>query len=266
MATTLMISGGYFLEPVSVILVGPTTIYTLPVQAVSHQVLTAIVPEGLQAQEYQVLVANDNQPGGAAISPTPGTLALFDPADACFYDFFESGAGQWQRGGDWGIATLSTGERAMTDSPIGPYKNPADYGSGTISFTTSITSPAFNLAGCPNPVLTFRHAYELAKMGDSQDTATVEISTDNGRIWTPLTSYTGGGIFTGLDSQEVLSSEWGDLKRNTDWRQAQIDLGDYTGTVRLRFNLQVTDTISSRGWILDNLMVTSGTGAESDNK
>ena len=59
----------------------------------------------------QVYVGNGNQPGGLALS-NPGTFALFDPATACFYDFFESGAGQWQTNGDWGIVILPSGERA----------------------------------------------------------------------------------------------------------------------------------------------------------
>jgi hypothetical protein len=78
----------------------------------------AVGNAGLPAREYQVRVVNGD--GGVAVG---GSFALYDPAEACFYDFFESGASRWQRGGEWDIITLPSGEQAITDSPTGPYKN-----------------------------------------------------------------------------------------------------------------------------------------------
>jgi hypothetical protein len=249
---TLTISGGYYLPPVQVSLVGPTATYTLPLKTLTPVSVTAIVSRGLAAREYQVMVYNLNQPGGPAASAKPGSFALFSPDQACFYDFFESGASQWQLGGDWAIVVLPNGERAMTDSPLGPYRNAGDYGSGLLSQTTIITSKPFSLAGCANPQLTFRHDYALAKVGTSQDLGRVEISKDNGQTWTRLASYTGGSIF-GVGSSDVSSPEWATV----NWKTVKVNL-PYTGTVRLRFSLTVDKEASARGWILDNLRVTAG--------
>jgi hypothetical protein len=196
-------------------------------------------------------VTNGNQPAGLATSLTPGKFALFDPLAACFYDFFESGASKWQLDGNWDIVTIAPGgERAMTDSPAGPYKNAGDYGEGLTTFTTHITSVPFDLSNCPNPVLIFRHDFIMAKVGDSQDTGRVEISTDNGLTWTPLISYTGGGVF-GLNTQESASTEWA----TPAWKDAIIDLGAFSGIVQLRFSLQVDGGASDKGWVLDDLVV-----------
>jgi hypothetical protein len=233
--------------------VGPTATYTLPVVSVSPYSITTVVSQGLQAREYQVVVVNGNQPGGAAVS-NPGTFALYDPAGACFYDFFESGTGKWTTGGDWGIVILPSGERAITDSPLGPYKNAGDYGSGVMSYATTITSLSFSLAECTNPVLTFQHDYVIAKVGDSQDVARVALSTDNGVTWRNLISYTGGGVFgTDISGQDVSSPEWA----NVDWHDVEISLGAYTGTVQLRLSLTVDEGATDKGWVIDNLLVLS---------
>ena len=126
-----------------------------------------------------------------------------------------------------------------------------------MTHTTSITSPAFNLADCEAPVLTFRHDYLVAKVDSSQDVARIDISTNHGITWTQLASYTGGGIFGAeLGSQDISSPEW----NNVNWENLQIDLNPYTNamTISLRFSLEVNDDgVSSKGWIFDNLMVKS---------
>ncbi len=250
LTTTLVISGGYFLPPVEVALAGPTATYTLPVTSVSAYSITAVVTRGLPAREYQVRLVN----GDGGVSPVPGVFALYDPADACFYDFFESGAGKWQLSGTWGIAILPSGERAMTDSPAGNYNSAIP---PLLTYTTSITSPVFSLTACATPTLTFRHDYVLAKVGASQDTGRVEISTDSGATWTELARFSGGGIFgEGAGAQEVAAPEWA----NITWKKVGIDLGGYSGMVRLRFSLEVDQNVSDKGWVIDNVMVGPGTG------
>jgi hypothetical protein len=251
--TPLEITGGYFLSPVEVALLGPTSTITLPLSSVSPYAISAEVPLGLPAHEYQVIAINRNQPGGAALSPVPGTFAVYDAATACFHDFFESGAGQWQRSGEWSIVTLPDGDRAMTDSPAGPYKSARDYDGEAITYTTYITSQPFSVDDCPAPVLTFRHDYVIAQMGASQDVGRVEVSTDDGATWRELARY-GSNISVGtrgLGSADMTSSEWMDA----DWQRVKISLGAYTGTVRLRFGLEVDRYLSDKGWVLDDVMV-----------
>ena len=117
------------------------------------------------------------------------------------------GASKWDRdpGADWEIAILPSGERAMTDSPLGNYDSAI---APDVALTTSITSTAFSLLECSNPVLNFRHDYVIAKVGESQDTGRVEISTDAGATWTTLAQYSGGGIYDGRAVQDQAAPEW----------------------------------------------------------
>jgi len=246
---TLVISGGYFLPPLQVTLVGPTATYSLPLLSVSPYSITAVVSQGLQAREYQVVVLNGNQPGGAAVS-NPGTFALFDPAEACFYDFFESGTSKWERDGEWAIAILPDGERAMTDSPTGTYNNAIP---PAVTQTTAITSMAFSLLSCPNPVLAFRHDYVVDNRPPSQDVGRVEITDDGGVTWGELANYSGGGIFD-LSTQDVEAPEWISI----NWQDIEISLNAYTGTIQLRFSLEVDQFGADKGWVIDNLRVMRG--------
>ncbi|MEM7132272.1 MAG: FG-GAP-like repeat-containing protein [Chloroflexota bacterium] len=252
--TTLIIQGGYFLSPVEITLAGPTSTFTLSLQSLDSTTITATVPTGLPAREYRVQVGNANQPGGSAASLTPGTFALYDPAQACFYDFFESGLGHWQAEGDWNIVIMPDGNRAMTDSPSGPYKNAEDYGVGVSNFTTYLTSNPFSLDSCPSPVLSFNHDYALATVGIEQDFGRVEISADAGVSWTGLLTITDGvNDVNSASLYDQPSTEWA----NGHWRNVQIDLSEYADTVQLRFSLEVNDdSISSKGWVIDDLLVT----------
>jgi hypothetical protein len=258
LTTTLVITGHHFLPPVQIVLLGSDT-YPLSAHIAGSDLITTQVPPDLPAQEYELLVVNGD--GGA--SPAPGTLGLFEPEDACFYDRFESGPNKWERDGDWDIVHLQgLGVRAMTDSPAGAYKNAGDYGGGLITYTTTITSQSFNLTSCTNPTLTFRHDYVLAKLGPSQDVARVEISTDDGATWTELARYSGGGIFgEGQGTQDVESPEW----TSVSWKEVEIGLSDYmggaqspNGGTRLRFSLEVNDdAVASKGWVIDDILVQS---------
>jgi hypothetical protein len=251
--TTLTISGRSFLEPIEVALEDPSSgsSHLLPHTLVSTDVITAVVGQGLPPAEYQVVVRNLNEPGGPAASPMPGTFALYEPlAGARFYDYFESGAGKWVLDGDWAITRLPGGEWAMTDSPAGSYDN-ADPGEKTR--TTTITSQPFSLTGCLSPTLTFRHDYVIARLGPSQDVGRVEISTDDGVTWDVLATYSGGGIYDELAQRTAQpeSEEWQDVQ----WKRVEIDLSEYTGTVRLRFALEVDETVSDKGWVIDDVVV-----------
>jgi hypothetical protein len=108
------------------------------------------------------------------------------------------------------------------------------------------------MENCPNPVLTFRHDYVIAQMGTSQDIGRVEISTDGGATWMELARY-GSPV---IEAQQqtainVTSSEW----TEANWQSVGISLKSYTGTVQLRFGLEVDRYLSEKGWVLDNVMV-----------
>jgi hypothetical protein len=249
--TTLTVHGHGFLSPVELALVGPAATHVLPIVSVSPVALTAVVTKALPAREYQVIVTNRNEPGGGVISPTPGVFVLYEPADACFYDTFESGAGKWQRDGDWAIAVLPQNQRSMTDSPEGNYDGATP---PAVTQTTHITSQPFSLSGCPAPMLSFRHDYVIAHVGASQDAGLVEISADGGATWTELGSYSGGGVYGPVHVPALESSEW----TNAEWKDVTIDLSAFTGTVQLRFGLLVDRDVSDKGWVIDDVTVHSG--------
>ncbi len=254
--TIVTIDGVYFLPPNVVTLVDPTdaaNVHTLTISSIFSNSIAVTVPAGLPAREYRVNVTN----GDGGVANPDGEFALFAPLEACFYDFFESGTQQWTRAGDWDVVILPDGQRAMTDSPSGAYKNASDYGAGLTTFAATITSNAFAIDGdCINPSLAFRHDYAIVNLAGSEDQGLVEISKDGGATWTTLQSFTGG--IAGLETSSVESTEW----TTVAWEEVNIDLADYIGeTVQLRFNLVVNDdSLASKGWIIDDVRI-QGDGA-----
>jgi hypothetical protein len=248
MPAPLAISGSGFLGPVHVVLVGATTSYTLPVTAMSPTMVTTVVTPGLQVDDYTVRVVN----GDGGMATASAALGLYTPADARFYDFFESGAHKWTLDGAWAIATLPGGEQAITDSPAGNYDSAI---SPATTRRSTITSQPFSLDGLTNPVLSFRHDYVLANVGASVDVGRVEISGDGGTTWTPVASYRGGGIYgPQTQAQAINAPEWATV----NWKDVALDLSHYSGAVQIRFSLEVDQTAADKGWLIDDVLVRAG--------
>ena len=249
--TTLVISGENFLAPVTVALMGSQT-YTLTAELQDSNNIRATVPPGLPAGSYAIEVRN----GDGIATRISQMLGLYAPTTACFADPFGSGLGQWQATGEWAITTTSAGEHLLTDSPQRPYANPLP---PTRMLTTTITSRPFSIADCPAPLLTFRHAYVLARYADSQDIGQVEISTDAGQTWQMLARYTGdsGGRIYPADTTAApttVDAEWDDA----DWQTAAINLHGVSGTTaQIRFSLQVDQHMADKGWAIDDLRIQS---------
>jgi hypothetical protein len=110
------------------------------------------------------------------------------------------------------------------------------------------------LNDCANPVLNFRHDYVIDNRPPSQDVGRMEISTDDGVTWAELVSCQGGYAVPGLATHDVESPEWS----NINWQDVQLSLSAYTGTVRLRYSLEVDQVGADRGWVFDNVRVQSG--------
>ncbi len=249
-STTLMIYGNAFLAPAQVTLLHATSVYTLPVRAMDTHTITATIPASIPAGTYQLQVIN----GDASRTIAPMEVALVEPSDACFADRFTSGSSQWTRTGEWDITQLPNENMVMTDSPQGSY----DQANTTADrLVTSITSRPFDLTACPHPVLHFQHDYVFASVGDSQDVGRVELSSNGGNTWTALVTYSGqrsaqhtyGSGFTAAGT-----SEWATV----DWQAVQIDLRPYSGTVQLRFSVDVDRTFAEKGWVIDDVIVVTG--------
>ena len=105
-------------------------------------------------------------------------------------------------------------------------------------------------------MLSFRHDYVLAKLGESRDVARVELSYDGGQSWNSLASYSGGGIY-GTGPQAWQPSEWS----QANWQAVQLDLTAYESApeLKLRFSLTADQHLSDKGWLLDDVVVHSAT-------
>jgi FG-GAP-like repeat/FG-GAP repeat/IPT/TIG domain len=247
--TPLVIAGSAFLGPANVLLADATSTYTLAVGTLHTNTITVEVPPDLPAGEYDVHVINGD--GGRAVAPKK--FALYEQDNACFTDHFTSGSGQWTRGGDWNITTLPGGQHAMTDSPQGSY---AQASGPSKRLVTSITSQPISLEHCGQAVLRFRHDYVLANTSTSQDLGLIDISRDGGSTWTRLATYSGdlsAGTRTKAHapSLSTTEAEWAD----NSLREVQIDLHFYSGTVLLRFSLDVDDRLADKGWVIDDVIV-----------
>jgi hypothetical protein len=248
---TLTITGTNFLDPLAAALHGDSGGHLLTVSSVSTQAVTAQTPLALPPDLYDLELTN----AGGLTATLPGAFALYTAQpEACFFDDFKSGLGKWSVSGEWGVVTLGDGREAVTDSPGASYLN-AEPG---LTRTTTITSASFSLGACPEPTLSFTHDYVIAiGPGGYQDWGVVEISTDDGQTWRTLESFTGGGSY-GL---VAAADEWSQV----NWGTAVLDLAQSSvptdsTTVRLRFNLVVDAEGSDRGWIIDQVAVTSSGG------
>ena len=101
------------------------------------------------------------------------TLTWFFKTNYYFHDSFESGLGNWNHTGTWGLDTASSVSptHAAADSPGAYYTNNSD--------TVMAMIPALSLTGMAHPVLHFWSKYDLE---DGYDYAYLEASSD-GKSW-----------------------------------------------------------------------------------
>ncbi len=244
-AYTLTITGVNFLTPLEVTLLGQAgEQISATVTAVEPQMVTIETPNDLPPDLYGVAITNAG--GQVAIETEAFALYTAQPT-ACFFADFKSGLGKWDISGEWAVVQAG-GQEGVTDSPVASYLN-AKTG---LTRTTTITSPAFSLAGCPQPVLRFRHDYVLNTGPKQSDWGLVEISDDDGQTWRSLTRYTGGGGY----AFKRAGVEW----ETVNWLTNSVNLAasgvpTEATRVRLRFILLVDDTGSDKGWIIDEVSV-----------
>lgn len=144
-----------------------------------------------------------------------------------FTDNMESGGGNWVADSPWTLTTekAHSPNHAWSDSPGGSYSNNAD-----VSLT--LNTP-LNLAGIPNPTLTF---WSWLDLETGWDYAYVEVSTDGGATWTIVASYTG---------------------HETRWTEKSVSLTAYSDqtALRLRFRLRTDSSVVYDGWYIDDVQI-----------
>jgi len=236
----IRIIGTQFLEPIEVMMTGSDgSQLMVPANLISAEEITFTLPTSLTAQEYKVDVKN----GDSSTAQTPSQLTVLQPASGqqCFYDRFESGAGQWKLEGQWGIIDLPDGRsNAMTDSPAGSYNSAVT----SEKQSTSITSRSIDLSNCQGVQLRFDHVYQF---GDTVDQGIIEVSIDNGE-WIALDS-----VSTRADAVQAAANgeEW----HNFDLTSTTIPLPAAGRNIRLRFSLEVDQNLADRGWVIDNVEI-----------
>jgi hypothetical protein len=133
------------------------------------------------------------------------------------------------------------------------------------SGTTYLTTSSFNTTGYSNVILQFSHICKINLM----DSATVEVSNDNGVSWTKLLAaqYLGTGNFSGNKfSSTSYSTDWAPandlaIPLNTWWKTEQFDISALAGNgaqIQVRFRLKDGGTpggANSYGWLIDDILI-----------
>lgn len=137
--------------------------------------------------------------------------------------------------------TFYSAPNSYTDSPVGNYANNA-----TVIMTT--TNP-INLGANQNPKLTFYTKWDIE---NNWDYGQVEISTNNGSSWIPLTGlYTNPGTGSFQPNGEPLYDGI-----QTNWVREEILLTGYTSSQnKLRFKLRTDGSVQKDGWYLDDISI-----------
>jgi hypothetical protein len=167
----------------------------------------------------------------------------------------EAGEGTWTHAGtndQWHISTQ------RNHSPNGQQSwKCGDTGGGNYSSgeDATLTTDEFNLA--ENSMLTFWHwmQAELSQSypGQCYDGGIVEITTNGGQSWVPITPSSGYPYITrGSGPFGTGVSVFSGIH---DWEQVYFDLSAYSGTVQIRFHFGSDGAVEMEGWYVDDIEI-----------
>ncbi|MBN1262142.1 MAG: choice-of-anchor J domain-containing protein [Anaerolineae bacterium] len=172
---------------------------------------------------------------------------------AGFTDNMETGEGQWSHAAAQGTDSWEISD-AQSYSPLHAWFVP-DSGSVTDS-RLWMTNPVPLGAGS---TLSFWHRHQFE--GTSYDGAVLEISTNDGAVWTDLNTYItqngyGGQISTCCSNPLGGRQAWtGDLN---EWTEVTVDLSAFAGeTAQIRWRLGCDSSVSDTGWYIDDVQITA---------
>lgn len=156
-------------------------------------------------------------------------------ANVAFFDDGSDSTDKWEAGTTWGLeetvlaaaVDASFAEFVWSDSPGTTYENDLD---------SALTSIDIDLSTFANPLLSFITKFELEARADY---GYVEVSVDNGTIWTNVATFTGS---------------------STEWSTEQVGMSKLAGVgqAKLRFRLVTNETVTMDGWYVDNIKVFEG--------
>ncbi len=203
-----------------------------------------------------VVTYNVNDAAGNPATEVTRTVNVIVPSSGCLggintfpYAFgFEGSLGTWIQSSsddlDWlvdagGTPSGSTGPSSAIEGSDYIYVEASGNGTGYPNKRAIITSPCFDFSGLSQAEFSFAyHMYGAADMG----TIDLEISTDDGSVWTSIWSQSGN--------------------QGNSWLTVNIDLNAYVGGgVQLRFNRLVGSTWQA-DIAIDNINLTGVEGID----
>jgi hypothetical protein len=208
--------------------------------------VAAAAPDGSACNDYNACTQADTCVAGACVSGSA--------VDSCAHylqDGFETCPNGWTFGGDWECG------KPMNEGP------PAAYiGDGVIatqiaglyhvnqSYSTAVAdSPAINLTGATNPMLSF-WAWNHTE-GGSFDGWNLKVSTNGGQSFTQVTTVTPAYNLT-VGGQKA----WGGNKSAEGWRNYTADLTAYAGqSLIVRFAFRSDGASVFPGVYIDEVVV-----------
>jgi PKD repeat protein len=129
--------------------------------------------------------------------------------------------------------------------------------------TTRLITPAINLTGQTNPVLSFKHAYALRDANAASDSLMVSISADCGATWTRIFtgSENGHGTFathapTNGQFIPATKDDWSDGTYGP--KSFEIDLTQWAGKDNIKLMFEAYSNAGNNLY-LDNILVAPGT-------
>ncbi len=180
---------------------------------------------------------------------------------AGFSDDVENGQGNWTHlaitpsySDEWHISTAryhsSSHSWKCGSTGTGIYSNNLDAG----LVTEEILLP-------PQAELVFWHWMDAETssyyLGYAYDGGIVEISTDGGNTWEPITPDGGYTHIIRSGSGNPLPPETPCFSGMFNWREEHFDLSDYSGVVRFRFRFTSDQGVGREGWYVDDILVTT---------
>jgi hypothetical protein len=182
---------------------------------------------------------------------------------------FESDNGGWERGtisggsNEWQYGDISvipgfigahdSGEKVWGTNLEGKYDD-----SGGIARDYFLRSPIIHLTNYENIEMSFWHYYDFENDVDFFDGGRVEVSTDNGMSWQPISPLLGydGPI---VSEANPLYGKYCFAGNSTTWVEERFDLSQFDGVqdFRIRFHFATNGQISGYGWYIDDITITS---------
>jgi hypothetical protein len=223
---------------------------------------------GLEAAEFQIsILAPELEMPGLNVTATH-RVNYNDVPGSSATETMESANHGWTIGGD-AVAfpnIQSFARRALSPTQhvfFGPDNNGQIDGiKPSAPDEQFIVSPVLQVGPGPLSIsFQHRHAFEFTAQG-AWDGGVVEISTNDGATWSPVT---GPGFYNGatnaVTSAPIGANRPAFVSRNTGWPNfinSSVDLGAAYANqqVRIRFRIGADESTGAPGWDIDNIAIT----------